>query len=194
MLAGILRRLCQRAVPQNSEQHFSPPKNFSDIQNQTQIDVEAWITKESDEKPTFVFWIYGAVGVGKTAFAEKISEKFAARPDKQCQKRCLAAKFYFCRSDFFRNNMSYLIPTIAYQLAVHDDLGSLFKPMLDAIISEKPHILNTNLLEQFQELLYRPCTYLLAHRPFPEAPRLIVLNGLDECCNPTDIEELLSLI
>ncbi|KAJ3973136.1 hypothetical protein EV361DRAFT_948193 [Lentinula raphanica] len=183
----ILQRLCRHAVPQNSRQRFPPPGNYSSIPNPAQIAVVEWIAKEPNrnEEPAFVFWLYGAVGVGKTAFAQKISETWGTY---------LAANFYFSQKDPVRSHISHLIPTIAYQLAIHDELGLLFLPMLNTIISEKPHIFSSNLEEQYQELLYRPCARLLADRPFPRFPRLVLLDALDECRKASDIEKLLSLI
>ena len=137
-----------------------------------------------------IFWLYGSAGVGKSAIAQSLLERFQAKKE-------LATSFFFFRSDASRNNGEQLIPTLALQL-VNTFQG------LDRFVSEgirkSPHLFTKQHHVQMQELLVEPLCRLksqtapdsLVVEPLPPIvtrsvqgswPQLVVIDGLDECQN-----------
>ena len=59
---------------------------------------------------TFIMWLYGAAGAGKSAIAQTIAEL--------CEEyKILLASFFFFRADSLRSNSKQLVATIAHQIA-----------------------------------------------------------------------------
>ncbi|KAF9069507.1 hypothetical protein BDP27DRAFT_1363337 [Rhodocollybia butyracea] len=72
-----LETLAQKAVlsaSYNAEQRFPPPKCHPGTRAHVLDTLEDWA--RSDSKPTSIYWLYGAAGVGKSAIAQTISESF----------------------------------------------------------------------------------------------------------------------
>ena len=123
--------------------------------------------------------------------AQTLAEKFES-------KGGLAASFFFFRSDRKRNNGNRLIPTLALQLVYSfQGIGSL----LEDTILAKPHLLTMSRESQMLELLVKPLIELWnqeldAQAPTPSHPhpRLIVIDGLDECSDREAQCDLLQII
>ena len=127
----------------------------------------------TDEDSASVFWLYGGAGAGKSALAQSLSEKF--------QKKELAASFFFFRGDSTRNDGSLLIPTLVSQLA---NIVREFVPFVEDRI-RKDWDLFTKIYDiQIQELLVEPLLSLKSTDALVFPPRLVVIDGLDECTNP----------
>ena len=120
-----------------------------------------------------IFWLYGGAGAGKSALAQSLSEKF--------QEKELAASFFFFRGDSSRNNGDDLIPTLVSQLVTN--LKGLV-PFVEGRINEKWDIFTKGYNIQIQTLLVDPLRSLKASDTLDVPPRLIVIDGLDECANP----------
>ena len=126
----------------------------------------------SDEENARVFWLYGGAGAGKSAIAQSVSEKF--------ETKGLAASFFFFRSDSTRNNGDSLIPTLVSQLA---NVLREFVPFVEDRI-RKDWDLFTKIYDiQVRELLLGPLLSLKLSDIPVLPPRLIVIDGLDECTN-----------
>ena len=126
--------------------------------------------------PASAFWLYGGAGVGKSALAQTLSEKFH-------QNERLAATFFFFRNDGLRNDGNTLIPTLVLQLV------STFKglgPLVEERIHANPDLLTKRHQSQIQELLVEPLRRLSVKPTGDQIPRprLIVIDGLDECQHP----------
>ncbi|KAE9405879.1 hypothetical protein BT96DRAFT_915834 [Gymnopus androsaceus JB14] len=163
----------------NSEQRFPPPNCHPGTRTQVLEILGHWITDIADRTP--VHWLYGAAGVGKSALL--ISP----------------ATFFFARADPLRNNLTSFLITIAYQLATSPTLGPLLKYPIDTAVRENPDIVHAILEEQFRDLIMRPCIWLtetcrLTTEQWRDFPRLIVIDGLDECVDIASQERLLSII
>jgi hypothetical protein len=133
--------------------------------------------------PSSLFWLYGGAGVGKSAVAQSLSEKFQ-------KKKELAASFFFFRGDPSRNNGDYLIPTLVSQLVdTLEGIGPFVEDRLctRALFTKKYQV-------QIQELLIKPLLTLKSNGSPAAKPRLIVIDGLDECQNPDAQCELLRVI
>ncbi|KAE9410691.1 hypothetical protein BT96DRAFT_1052765 [Gymnopus androsaceus JB14] len=186
----ILYQNAVRGAFYNSEQRFPPPNCHLGTRTQVLEILRSWITDVADS--TSIYWLYGAAGVGKSAVAQTISEEFAASH--------LAATFFFARADPSRNNLTSFFSTISYQLATSPTLGPLLKYPIDLAVRENPSIVHAiQLEEQFRDLIVLPCIWLtatcrLTTEQWKDLPRLIVIDGLDECIDIASQERLLSII
>ena len=123
--------------------------------------------------PSSLFWLRGGAGVGKSALAQSLSEDFH-------EKNQLAASFFFFRGDPTRNNGNQLIPTLVSHL-----IRSLkaIAPFVDECIHENPPLFTKRHQIQIQGLLVEPLLTLKSKGSLIAVPRLIVIDGLDECEN-----------
>jgi len=128
-----------------------------------------WVKGKIDTD-AFMLWLYGPAGAGKTAIARTIAELCA-------KGGLLLASFLFFRSDAKRNTMLPLVPTIAYRVAC-DIPGA--RELINTVIEADPLILSSSLEAQFTKLLLEPLR-LLADRGYRHFPKLIIIDGLDEC-------------
>jgi hypothetical protein len=118
-----------------------------------------------------MYWLVGSAGVGKSAIAQSIAEEVRA-------KGRLGAAFFFSRPNQ-RDKPSGVIPTLVHQLAIR---FPAHKQLLLDLLDKDPTILEKDLQSQFRLLIVEPFTLLHAQHPFPHS-FLIVLDGLDECCD-----------
>ncbi|KAF9443367.1 hypothetical protein P691DRAFT_416983 [Macrolepiota fuliginosa MF-IS2] len=86
-----------------------PPKCHPGTRLRISGKLEAWL--DALEREWNMMWLHGPAGTGKSAVAQTFAE--------HCSERGrLGAAFFFSRSND-RNNLETVIPTLAYQLAVH---------------------------------------------------------------------------
>jgi len=140
-----------------------------------------WIRKKIDTD-TFIMWLYGAAGAGKTAIAQTIAEL--------CEEhKLLLASFFFFRADSFRNNSKQLVATIAYQVSV---VIPGVRELMDSVIEHDPHLLSRSLITQFTALIVDPLERLsgLFVGQHTDLPNLIIIDGLDECMDGTQVQIL----
>ncbi|KAF9261264.1 hypothetical protein L218DRAFT_870421, partial [Marasmius fiardii PR-910] len=139
-----------------------------------------WKDSECQTHP--VCWLSGAAGVGKSAIALSIA--------KEWETNGLVSSFFFFRSDPKRNNPDSLILSIAHGLIVT-------RPYLrDSIyqrITSDPHILDAELENQYKELVLKNLNHS-SSSPGSTTPDLVVIDGLDECCDDTTQQKILTLI
>ncbi|KAL0574479.1 hypothetical protein V5O48_007475 [Marasmius crinis-equi] len=119
-----------------------------------------------------VYWIRGGAGVGKSAVAQTICEKYAGSR--------LAAAHFFSRNVDQRNSMDRFIPTIAYQLAESHGPNSPLTSKINDVLNANPRIMEMSWEEQFKRLICAPCAAIDAEL-WTDLPRLIVIDGIDEC-------------
>ncbi|KIK61998.1 hypothetical protein GYMLUDRAFT_42428 [Collybiopsis luxurians FD-317 M1] len=180
-----LEILYQNAVAgaaHDAEQRFPPPNCYPGTRTQILEYLRNWV---NDRTKSPIYWLYGAAGVGKSAVAQSISEEFA--------QSHLAASFFFSRADSARNHLQQFFTTLAFQLVTSHALGPLLSEFVDINIRRKRNIVHANLEQQFQELIVNPCNELTAEQ-WKDLPRLIVIDGLDECIDIASQERLLSII
>ena len=115
-------------------------------------------------------WIYGPAGSGKSAIAQTIAEI--------CEREGMTiASFFFSRTAAERNNERSLISTLVYQiyLAIPESRESI-----TAAVEHDPTIFSRSLDAQIRALMIEP----LNCAPPRPAPKLIIIDGLDECADP----------
>ena len=140
-----------------------------------------WVKRKIDTD-TFIMWLYGAAGAGKSAIAQTIAEL--------CEEhKLLLASFFFFRADSLRSNCKRLIASLAYQVAVViPDLREL----MEAAIDNDPHLLSRSLTTQFTALIVDPLEHLFETSvgEHMDLPNLIIIDGLDECMDGTQVHIL----
>lgn len=130
-----------------------------------------------------MIWLYGPAGVGKSAVAQTFAEFSSA-----CG--LLGAAFFFSRLGN-RSKPLRVVPTLAYQLAIHNND---YKHILTRQLAVDPSILDASLRVQFQRLIVEPFSLLSSYNLRKPTGHVIILDGLDEC-NDEDAQcELIELI
>ena len=157
----------------NSSERYDPPKCHPSTRLAVLEHIMAWINDL--EKLCFFMWLYGPAGAGKSAIAQSIAEL--------CYNaNLLAASFFFSRTAVGRNDESRLIPTLVYQLCV--SMPPIRKYVED-IIQEDPLILSRSLEAQIRSLIIDPLRRALLDEKdaisLRSGPKLIIIDGLDEC-------------
>ncbi|KAK7033672.1 hypothetical protein VNI00_012672 [Paramarasmius palmivorus] len=147
-------------------------------------DLSDWVEDKSRHTP--VFWLYGTAGIGKSAIAQHIAEKYA---DNR-----LGAAFFFSRNDSTRDNLDPFVASIAYQLCKAKSLlnTGLRRAIMDAIRAD-PNVFETSCENQLQQLILEPC---LRVQPALQGdlPFLLIVDGLDECVDHAAQERVLGII
>ncbi|KAF5335430.1 hypothetical protein D9758_016912 [Tetrapyrgos nigripes] len=133
--------------------------------------VKRWVIRDHSSSKPAIHWLYGPAGAGKSAIAQTLCERL--------QRSHLAASFFFSRGSTTRNNPKYLFLTIAYCLAVSSNDKRL-RQAIDEAVEQRPGIIDASSATQFQELIVKPLSSLCWLRRF-WLPKLVVIDGLDEC-------------
>jgi NACHT domain len=138
-------------------------------------EIEDW---EADGQDTSIYWLKGLAGCGKTAIAQTVAERSAA-------KGRLGGSF-FCSRDFDdRRNLHLIFPTLAYQLARHHP--TTFRPALAEVIRSSPDMRHEKLEVQFEKLIIGPLESI-------DTPMTIVIDALDECKDKDPVSQFLSAL
>ena len=143
----------------------------------------AWATALTYTYP--IIWLHGPAGAGKSAILRTIAEMLYNR-------QLLLASFFFFRTAPGRNNSDNFIPTIAYQL--NKNTSSAIRSHIADAIERDPLIFSLSLWDQAQALIVSP---ILAHchdPSFDRSPRIIIVDGLDECRDPEKQCEILQVL
>ena len=138
-----------------------------------------WVGNKIDTN-SFIMWLYGAAGAGKSAIAQTIAELCEGH-------KLLLASFFFFRADSLRSTSKQLVTTIAYQIAVViPGVGAL----MEAAIDKDPHLLSRSLITQFMALIIDPLERFFdtSLGEYTDLPKLIIIDGLDECMDGTQVQ------
>ena len=151
----------------DSLERSNSPKCHPETRTAVLKDIINWVKDEASE--TQVLWLHGPAGAGKSAIGYSVVEM------SQDQ---FAAGFFFSRTAAGRNHEKCLIATIAYQL-----LQSIpeARPFIEAAARNDPLVFMRSLNSQIRHLIVDPIKQMLAEPHNPSFPRLIVIDGLDEC-------------
>ena len=169
----------------DSDNRSDPPKCHPNTRVAVINKIIDWANGMSDTN-SFMLWLYGPAGAGKTAIARKVAELLADRG-------LLLASFLFFRSDPKRNTMKPLVVNIAYRVAtvIH---GA--REPINAVIEADPLILSYSIDIQLRKLVFEPLRLLVEQGYFSnrQFPRLIVIDGLDECLDKDSQTNLVQLL
>ena len=144
-----------------------------------------WIKWEGDLW-SFILWVYGPAGAGKSAIAQTIAEMCE-------QEMILLASFFFSRNDPSRSTVNPLIATIVYQISLN--LPDSREAILGAI-ERDPLIFSKSLAIQVKSLIVGPLQPLAEAGYFkdPTSRRLVIIDGLDECSDPKVQQNIVEVI
>src|SRR6266567_7584337 len=173
--SNILYREVATAAFHNSKERFDPPKCHPNTRLAILSEIMKWVKWEGDLN-SFIMWVYGPAGAGKSAIAQTIAE--------MCEKEMvLLASFFFSRNDPSRSNVRPLIATIAYQITLN--IPDVRDAILGAI-ERDPLIFSKSLSVQLKSLIAEPLQPLVEAGFFnePTSRRLVIIDGLDECSEP----------
>jgi hypothetical protein len=157
----------------NSDERYDPPKCHPRTRKAVLKKIMDWI--KDPNKVALFLWLYGPAGAGKSAIAQTIAEL----PQKL---GLLAAAFFFSRNAAQRNDKTRLVATLVYQLV--KSIPEIRAHVLDAV-EQDPAIFSCSIDTQIQALIVEPLNAAANEETLApillSRPRLIILDGLDEC-------------
>ncbi|KAF8811237.1 hypothetical protein BYT27DRAFT_7090211 [Phlegmacium glaucopus] len=157
----------------NSSERYDPPKCHPQTRIAVIQAIIDWI--EDGQKTSFIKWLYGPAGAGKSAIAQEIAELYH-------KLGRLAASFFWSRRVAGRNNEERLVASLAYQLLI---AIPQIRGYVEEVIENDPSLLSRSLATQMQSLIVEPLEKVFGHDQQrlvdSELPKLIILDGLDEC-------------
>ncbi len=127
-----------------------------------------WIIRNLPRE-TWVAWLNGAAGAGKSAICQSIAERCI-------QSGILVASFFFFRTDSTRNTIDPLVATLAYQII---QLLPQTKDHIVHAIESNPLIFEQTFEAQFDMLIVRPLQSLQIYNPGLKI--VLIIDGVDEC-------------
>ncbi|KAF9443347.1 hypothetical protein P691DRAFT_679752, partial [Macrolepiota fuliginosa MF-IS2] len=159
-----------------------PPKCHPGTHLKIGRKLETWLDDLGRERN--MMWLRSPAGTGKSAIAQTFAEHCYDR-------RRLGAAFFFSRPNN-RDQPKTVIPTLAYQLAVHchSFSAALTKQLAGdpQLITKAPHV-------QLRKLIIKPLLILQTHKhKHIEEPFMIIIDGLDECEGERAQFEFVSMI
>ena len=132
-----------------------------------------WV-KDEDKVP-LILWLYGPAGAGKSAIAQTIAELLE-------KEGLLAAAFFFSRNAAGRNEKTPLVATIVYQLII--SIPEIRAHVLE-VLDQDPAVFSRSIEAQIQALIIKPLNAAAIDETLAPTllsrPRLVILDGLDEC-------------
>ena len=166
----------------NSKERYDSPKCHPDTRKAVLSDITSWISDHS--KKTCILWVSAPAGSGKSAILQQIAENYY-------NSGGLSASFFFSQTAMKRNSETFLIATLASQLATSIPAT---KPLIEGAIERDPSIFHRVLSEQMLRLVIYPLVYASLH-PQSSAPwpTLLVIDGLDECNGEKHQAEILRM-
>ena len=175
----ILDRVVAAGAMYDSAERFPPPKCHPRTRLAIVNDILGWI-KDPNHRSK-ILWLNGPAGAGKSAIAQTISELCA-------EDNVLAASFFFSRRAHGRNHAKQFFTTIAYQLAIN--IPSL-KPIIEEAVDVNPLLPTKSIHIQFSKLIIEP---IQTNQETISLPKVIIIDGLDECRERDDQTRILQLI
>jgi hypothetical protein len=184
VISAGLELLQKRVAPSafhNSAQRVDPPRCHPDTRVAIQKQIYDWIVLDFLVRQTWIMWMHGAAGAGKSAIMQSIAEL--------CEQAHIPlASFFFSRTDASRNSMPSLIATLVYQLI--QNIPQVQEEIF-GIIENNPLIFYQSLKSQLEILIIRP---LLRLQEQIKQIFIILIDGLDECTEHAHQSDLIKLL
>ena len=156
-----------------SDERYDPPKCHPHTRRAVLKKIIDWV--KDPNKVALILWLYGPAGAGKSAIAQTIAELLE-------EAGLLAAAFFFSRNAAGRNDKTLLVATLVYQLV--KSIPEIRPHVLEAV-EQDPALFSCSIQVQIQALITRPLNATASDETVSpillSRPRLIILDGLDEC-------------
>jgi hypothetical protein len=161
------RRYAPTCCPGTRDQHIS--------------DITDWATGVNSDQSQRLLWMWGPVGVGKSALAQTCTEKVK-------EEGALGAAFFFSING--RTDHRQFFVTLAYQLStVLPD----YRQLLDATVYNDKTLVTKNMAAQFDSLIVE-LVQVLERQGKAVQQRAIFIDGLDECEDTGAQEDIIRYI
>ncbi|KAF5355912.1 hypothetical protein D9756_004376 [Leucocoprinus leucothites] len=181
----VIQRLAEKGKPEaihDSSYREYPPRCHEDTRKSLRKDILQW--HSNPHRREQMRWYMGPAGVGKSAIAQSVAEELETTG-------YLGGSFFFSRPGQI-DDPTTVIPTLAYQLAIKNDL---YKPIVTKLLADDPLILSKNRSIQFNKLIVEPFQAIAtSDNSAYDNPLLMILDGLDECKGKEAQCELVQLI
>ena len=185
----VMELLHQHIAPgafHNSDERYDPPKCHPHTRRAVLKKIRDWV--EDADKVTLFLWLYGPAGAGKSAIAQTIAELLE-------KLGLLAAAFFFSRNAAGRNDKTRLVATLVYQLV--KSIPEIRAHVFEAL-EHDPALFSCSIDTQIQALIIKPLNAAANEETLApillSRPRLIILDGLDECSPTTAQTQILNAL
>jgi len=169
----ILQRYIAPSAFHNSEERYDPPKCHPHTRRAVLRKIMDW-AKDAN-KLALVLWLYGPAGAGKSAIVQTIAELLE-------EAGLLAAAFFFSRNAAGRDDKTPFVATLVYQLVI--SIPEIRTHVLEAM-KEDPALFSRSTKAQIYALIVKPLNAVATDETLApillSRPRLIIVDGLDEC-------------
>ena len=170
----------------NSDERYDPPKCHPHTRRAVLTKIMDWV-KDANKVALFL-WLYGPAGAGKSAIAQTIAELLE-------KAGLLAAAFFFSRNAAGRNDKTPLVATLVYQLV--KSIPEICDYVQKAV-EEDPALFSCSIEAQIEALIVKPLNAVATDETLAPTllsrPRLIILDGLDECCTTSSQTHILNAL
>jgi hypothetical protein len=157
----------------NSEERYDPPKCHPHTRRAVLKKIMDWV--KDPNKVALFLWLYGPAGAGKSAIAQTIAELL----EKQGFLPLLSFSLGMQLGATIRPR---LVPTLVYQLV--KSIPEIRAHVLEAVEGD-PALFSCSIQAQIQALIIKPLNAVANEETLApillSRPRLIILDGLDEC-------------
>ena len=182
---GRLQRHISPGAFHNSDERYDPPKCHPHTRRVVLKKIMDWV--KDTNKLELILWLYGPAGAGKSAVAQTIAELLE-------KAGLLAAAFFFSRNAGGRNDKTLFVATLVYQLVI--SIPEIRAHVLEAM-EQDPALFSRSIDAQIQALIVKPLNAVTNDEVLAPTllsrPRLIILDGLDECCPSSQTHILCAL-
>jgi len=170
----------------NSDERYDPPKCHPRTREAILEKILDWVKDE--DKVDLILWLYGPAGAGKSAIAQTIAELLE-------KLGLLAAAFFFSRNAAGRDEKTPLIATLVYQLM--KSIPEIRAHVLE-VLDQDPAVFSLSIQAQIQALIIKPLNAAATDETLAPTllsrPRLIIIDGLDECRTTSSQTHILNVV
>ncbi|KAF5326974.1 hypothetical protein D9619_004106 [Psilocybe cf. subviscida] len=182
MMKERLEQIYEQVAPNailNAGGRADEVKCFPGTRQEVLAKIEAWIAAakagNDHDCQRRIFWLSGPAGAEKSVIVQTLAERCIAR-------NLPMTNFFFFRGDYTRSNARPVVATLLCQLL---DTYPTLKPLLEAILVNKPLIFSRSLHDQFRHLIQNPVR-AIREVSVDQGPIIILIDGLDEYYRPSD--------
>lgn len=175
-LDSTLREFAIQGAQLYSAERHPAPECYAGTRTTIIDEILQWSRGELEEE---LLWVYGPAGAGKTAIAQTVGQSI--KPE------VFMAGFFFSRPRK-HNDPARFWPSICYQMTRRN--GALDDYIHGFYGNTNWSVLKKSIPNQFHELIWIP----LSTHPLEGSPRIIMVDGLDECEGEEEQSEIVRCI